>query len=140
MATQTQPQQGARHEANNTQVARLIGSLLRVGVIVSLSLVVLGVMVTFAQHPQYLRSAESLREITDGQAGLPRTAGQLRAYVRESAGRVIVLAGLLVLIATPVLRVLLSMLLFVRHRDWAYVALTCAVLVLLLVSFLSGMN
>jgi uncharacterized membrane protein len=70
---------------------------------------------------------------------MPRSLAELRTYVTESAGRVIVLAGLLVLIGSPVLRVTVSMLLFVRHRDWIYVALTCLVLVLLSVSFWIGM-
>ncbi len=42
------------------------------------------------------------------------------------------------LIATPVLRVAASVLAFAIERDWIYVALTAAVLILLLLSFLVG--
>lgn len=135
-----QSQRAGRHEANNTQVAWLIGNLLRVGVIASLSLVVLGTVLTFVQHPEYARSAESLAQMTGaGGSVLPHTPAELRMYVAQSTGRTIVLAGLLVLIATPVLRVMVSMLLFLRQRDWTYAAMTCMVLVLLAVSFLIGM-
>jgi uncharacterized membrane protein len=42
--------------------------------------------------------------------------------------------GLLVLIATPVLRVAISLLSFAAERDWLYVAITGVVLAILLVS------
>jgi len=47
-------------------------------------------------------------------------------------------AGLLVLIATPVLRVALSVVGFALQRDWVYVGLTVLVLLVLLGSFLVG--
>ncbi len=48
------------------------------------------------------------------------------------------MAGLLVLMATPVVRVALSLLVFGRQRDRAFVAVTSVVLALLLWSFVLG--
>jgi uncharacterized membrane protein len=48
------------------------------------------------------------------------------------------MAGLLLLIATPVLRVAVSILAFVYQRDRAFVAITSIVLALLLTSFVLG--
>jgi uncharacterized membrane protein len=45
--------------------------------------------------------------------------------------------GILVLIATPVARVLFSMLGFALERDWMYVVITAIVLALLLYSLIS---
>jgi uncharacterized membrane protein len=50
-------------------------------------------------------------------------------------GQAVVTLGLLLLIATPVLRVAISMFLFIYQRDWTYALITLAVLSLLLLSF-----
>ena len=48
------------------------------------------------------------------------------------------MAGLILLIATPVARVAVSVLVFVVERDGAFVLITLFVLILLLLSFLLG--
>jgi uncharacterized membrane protein len=53
-------------------------------------------------------------------------------------GQAIVVLGLLMLIATPVVRVAVSVLLFLEEGDLTYVAITTTVLVLLVLSFLIG--
>jgi uncharacterized membrane protein len=53
-------------------------------------------------------------------------------------GQAIVVLGLLMLIATPVVRVAVSILLFLEDGDLTYVAITTTVLVLLILSFLIG--
>jgi uncharacterized membrane protein len=50
----------------------------------------------------------------------------------------IVQLGLLLLIATPIARVVFSVIGFVKERDWLYVGITAAVLALLTYSLLSG--
>ena len=49
------------------------------------------------------------------------------------------MAGLLVLIATPVARVVLSVVIFIKVRDRLYAAITSAVLMILLFSFAVGL-
>jgi uncharacterized membrane protein len=53
-------------------------------------------------------------------------------------GRAFVAAGLLVLIATPVMRVAASLLVFAWRRDRAFLAITALVLAVLVASFLIG--
>jgi len=53
-------------------------------------------------------------------------------------GQALVMLGLLVLMATPVLRVAVSLVSFLRSRDRAFTLLTSAVLVLLLLSLFLG--
>jgi uncharacterized membrane protein len=50
----------------------------------------------------------------------------------------VIALGLLVLIATPVLRVAVSIVTFALERDWVYVAITTLVLCILIASFLLG--
>ena len=49
-----------------------------------------------------------------------------------------IVLGLVLLIATPVVRVIVSTVAFYRERDRVYVAITLLVLALLLVSFVLG--
>ena len=58
--------------------------------------------------------------------------------MRDEPGQRMIVAGLLLLIATPVLRVLVSIVGFAIQRDLAFVAITCVVLALLVASFLIG--
>jgi uncharacterized membrane protein len=61
-----------------------------------------------------------------------RPAAIVRA-VESGRGRAIIQLGLLLLIATPVLRVAYSALAFARRRDWVYVVVPTFVLLVLLV-------
>src|SRR5579871_6722966 len=83
----------------------LISNLLRVGVVVSLVVVVAGVVLTFVHHPEYLHSREALGGLLSGNAEFPHTMREVWGGVLVLHGRSVVIAGLLLLIATPVMRV-----------------------------------
>jgi uncharacterized membrane protein len=67
-----------------------------------------------------------------------RTVGGILREVAKFHGRGLIQLGLLVLIATPVARVLFSVVVFLYERDWAYLAITMIVLVLLCYSLFGG--
>jgi len=52
----------------------------------------------------------------------------------------ILFLGFLVLIATPVLRIAISALIFLRNRDYTFASITLIVLVILIASFLLGVG
>ncbi|HEY5079820.1 MAG TPA: DUF1634 domain-containing protein, partial [Opitutaceae bacterium] len=81
--------------------------------------------------------SEVLR-LTGAQGEFPRSAAWLLAGLRHADGQAIIVAGLLVLIATPVLRVAVSVVAFWRERDRAFVAIATLVLLLLALSFSLG--
>jgi uncharacterized membrane protein len=58
--------------------------------------------------------------------------------IQHSQGRAIVTLGLLLLVATPVLRVAVSVIAFVYQRDRTFVVITSVVLLLLITSFMLG--
>jgi len=120
------------------QVELAISRLLRVGVVVSLCVVVLGTDVSFIRHPDYKSVPSELRRLTTPGAAFPQTLGDVWRGVRQFRGQAIVAAGLLLLVATPVMRVAVSILGFVYERDWTFVAITSLVLALLLLSFVLG--
>ncbi|PTL82769.1 DUF1634 domain-containing protein [Vitiosangium sp. GDMCC 1.1324] len=115
----------------------LISNLLRFGVVLSLSLVSVGMVVTFFHHPDYFSSAQALRRLTAPEHA-PHSLSDVLAGVEAIRGQALVMVGLMVLIATPVVRVALSLLVFGRQRDRLFMAVTFGVLCLLLLSFVLG--
>jgi uncharacterized membrane protein len=120
------------------RVDLLISRLLRVGVLTSLLVVLAGTVVTFVHHPHYLSSRRDLVRLTRPGAEFPHSVPSVIRGLEHSQGRAIVTAGLLLLIATPVLRVAVSILAFACQRDRVFVVITTVVLTLLLTSFVLG--
>ena len=110
----------------------LLGHVLRVGTILSGLIVFGGAVVYLARHGGYQPELHVFR-------GEPADLSSIRGVIedaRQGSGRGIILLGVLALIATPVVRVLFSVVEFVRERDWTYVAITLLVLGLLSYSLL----
>ncbi|WP_437916638.1 DUF1634 domain-containing protein [Sorangium sp. So ce302] len=120
------------------EVELLISNLLRIGVATSLVVVVLGTVLSFVHHPDYLTSPEELERLTRPGAAFPRTLGEVIAGLSGLQGRAVTVVGLLMLVATPVLRVAVSILAFIHQRDRTFVLITTTVLVLLLLAFALG--
>ncbi|HZI15018.1 MAG TPA: DUF1634 domain-containing protein [Myxococcus sp.] len=115
----------------------LISDLLRYGVLASMALVTLGTVITFLRHPDYLVSTEALERLTAPHP-VPHGLRDVVAGALAARGPSFVMAGLLVMMAVPVMRVALSLLIFRQQKDRLYVAITTTVLGLLVLSFLLG--
>jgi len=124
------------HRVRRTEL--LISHLLRLGVFVSLSLIVVGTVLSFTHHPDYLSSSAELQRLTQPGAALPHTLPEVVVGVREWRGQAIVTVGLLLLIATPVIRVAVSILAFIYQGDRIFILITTVVFCLLLLSFVLG--
>jgi uncharacterized membrane protein len=131
-------QEDSQAEDRVRRVELAISSVLRIGVLTSLLVVLAGTVVTFVHHPHYLSSRHDLVPLTKPGAEFPHTVPSVIRGLEHSQGRAIVMAGLLLLIATPVLRVAISVLAFVYQRDRTFVVITTVVLALLLTSFVLG--
>jgi uncharacterized membrane protein YfcA/uncharacterized membrane protein len=101
-------------------VERAISNVLRIGVLTSIGLILVGILVTFAHHPSYLVTPGDLDRLTHPGAAVPRTVGDVLRDAAALQGHAIVALGLLVLIATPLARVLVSIFAFVAERDRTY--------------------
>ena len=128
----------SEHDERARAVELLISNLLRTGVVTSLSIVIAGTIVSFIHHPEYLWQPPALERLTRPGAALPHTAREVLHGLREGRGQAIVMVGLILLIATPVLRVAVSILGFVYEHDHGYIIITSIVLLLLLLSFVLG--
>ena len=120
------------------QVELLISLLLRVGVLTSLAIVILGMLISFVRHEDKVGSTEVYTNLTSTTAAFPHTVPAVLRGVAHLRGRSIIMLGLLLLIGTPVMRVAISVFLFVYERDRTYVVVTTVVLTLLLLSFVLG--
>jgi uncharacterized membrane protein len=124
-------------ERSATRTEDAVCRILRVGVSVSLVLVLTGSILSFMQGG-YAPLPGKVGRLTGAAGAFPRTAAWLLGGLRNGSGQAIIVAGLLVLISTPILRVAVSIYTFARERDRAYVLITALVLSLLLLSFFLG--
>lgn len=115
-----------------------ISVVLRVGVTLSLVLVLIGLLICFFHHPQYIDSKQALGGLIAPGAAFPSTLSDVFAGVGAFRGQAIIVLGLLVLILTPIMRVAISIAAFLEERDWFFAAITAAVLAILLFSFWLG--
>ena len=120
------------------QIELIISTLLRIGVTLSLAIVILGTIVTFWRHPDYRSNPQTLGPLTTPGAPFPHTLTGVCRGLREFQGRAIIITGLLLLILTPVLRVAISIIAFAYEKDRKFVWLTTIVLIFLLLSFILG--
>jgi uncharacterized membrane protein len=108
----------------------MVAVLLRLGVNLAAAIVLVGGVVFLVRHGYELPHYEVFR-------GEPTDLRTIGGIVRDAAalsGRGLIQLGLLVLMATPVARVALSLAVFSLQRDRIYVAVTLVVLALLLLS------
>ena len=118
----------------------LISTTLRIGVMLSVAVMLLGLVVTFIHHPDYFHSRPALGELTNSREIFANTTSAVLGGVRELRGQSIAMLGILLLIATPVVRVAISVVLFAAQRDRRYVLITAVVLALLITSLMSGLG
>ena len=111
----------------DTRLEIIIGNLLRAGVAVAALLVFAGGVWYLADRGGAEISYEHFAE-----------SGGIRNLLALPGPEVVIMAGLLILIATPVARVVFSMAAFALERDWEYVALTSIVLAVLIYSIAVG--
>jgi uncharacterized membrane protein len=111
---------------------QLLGNLLRTGVLLAAAVVLLGGVLYLVQHG----GARPDHGVFHGEPADLRHPSGIIARALRLDGRGIVMVGLLMLVATPVARVAMSVVGFLRERDFLYVVLTLIVLAVLLFSLL----
>jgi uncharacterized membrane protein len=120
------------------RVELLISTILRVGVIASLVTIVIGIVVSFVGHPEYLTSHDEMLRLASTSAQFPHTISDVISAISSGSGSGIMMLGVLILIATPVVRVFVSIFTFFHQRDYVFTLITTFVLITLIVSFFLG--
>ena len=109
------------------KIERNIGKILRVGVFVSTTVIIIGIlMFLLSGHSGYAEGVwpDKFKEILSGLVEFKALAW--------------LMTGLFLLILTPVLRVVASIVAFAKEGDKLYVAITTLVLIILIVAMFVG--
>ena len=116
--------------AGDQDVLDRIGMVLRVGVLASALILLFGGVIYLMRHGT--EDAPDRRRFLPPEFARPAEVVDAALQWR---GRALIQLGVMLLIATPVLRVGYSLCAFARSRDFVYVFFSLAVLVILLVGF-----
>ena len=112
----------------------IIANLLRAGVLLSAVIILFGASIYLTRH---VVEVTHYNVFKGEPADLRFVSGIVTAAV-SLRGRGIIQFGLLILIATPIARVIFSVFAFALERDFLYVAITLIVLAVLLFSILGS--
>ena len=109
------------------KIERNIGKILRIGVFVSTTVIIIGIlMFLLSGHSGY------------AEGGWPDKFNEILSGLVEFKALAWLMTGLFLLILTPVLRVVASIVAFAKEGDKLYVAITTLVLIILIVAMFVG--
>jgi uncharacterized membrane protein len=112
----------------------IIGSLLRTGVLLAASVVLIGGGLYLARHGHETANYSAFL----GEPGSLKSIAGIAEGIAGFHAQAIIQFGLLLLIATPVARVAFAAIAFALERDYMYVVITLIVLAILLYSLLGS--
>lgn len=121
-------------KVTDASIERMVSVLLRTGVLISAMVVFAGGVYYLARHGG---AAADYRHFA-GQPSIDRIVSQIVRGALALRARSIIQFGILLLIATPIARVAVSLVAFMLERDRTYVMITALVLAVLLVSLITG--
>lgn len=120
------------HHFDDERMEHIMGRLLQIGVLLASAVVLVGGLLYLHSHAA---SPMNYRTFASEPASL-RHPAQLAHLVATGDGAAIVQLGLLLLIATPIARVVFAVVAFAVERDRLYVAVSLIVLAVLMISLL----
>ena len=114
-----------------------ISLVLRLGVIVSVIVVTVGLGVMFYHHSGYasLNAHVSYKTLTSRSTRFPHSLKEMKYSLAHGDGRGIVVGGVFLLILTPILRVVVGAFSFLYEKDIPMALVTFFVLAVLIGSF-----
>jgi uncharacterized membrane protein len=121
--------------AQDKDIEQVMGNLLRSGVIISAVVTSTGGIMYLVMHGGI---AQPSYAVFSGVPAQYTSAAAILHGVKEFDSSSIMQFGILLLIATPVARILFSILSFMRERDYLYVVISTIVLSIIAFSLFSG--
>lgn len=126
----------AREQSDRFDLA--ISTLLRAGVLVSFVTIMAGFAIGFLHDDAFTSQPGKLEGLVHPAQAHPHTLGQVISLMLRGNAQGFLVFGAIILIATPIIRIVISLGLFARLRDRAFTVITAVVLVLLLVGVWLG--
>jgi len=118
----------------DTDIQSLIGKVLRTGMIVSMSIVIFGGIFYVVRHGHSIPDYKKF----NGIPAFMQHAGSLVVAATNFKGQAIIQLGIVLLIATPILRVICSTIGFALEKDYMYVGISLLVLLIIFSSMMGG--
>lgn len=119
-----------KNNIGDKDIEKIMGNLLRYGVLASAIIVVTGAILYLSQHggemPQYRKFSGEPKRITE--------VKEIWKAAFQGRGRSIIQLGLFVLIATPVARIVFSIIGYIVEKDFLYIIITITVLAIILLN------
>ena len=112
----------------------VIGWVLRLGVFISMAVVFIGGVVYLYRHGHTTADYSHFKGVPDFVQTIPGVINGILTF----RGRAIIQAGIVLLIATPVIRVAFSAVGFIMEKDHLYTVITFIVLLIIVMSAVSG--
>jgi uncharacterized membrane protein len=112
----------------------VIGWVLRAGVFLSMTIVIIGGIIYLYRHGHSIVNYSEFK-------GIPNFIHSFSGIINgilTFRGRAIIQAGIILLIATPVIRVAFSAIGFILEKDYLYTGITFIVLLIIFISAFSG--
>jgi uncharacterized membrane protein len=141
--------QGPTTHEEDQRLELAIATLLRIGVMIAAALVAIGGVMAL-RHPEstvpsfrvFHAPGAAVSGAAATAADAPHAAiysiGAVFRHLRDGSGASIIALGLLVLIATPIARVIFAIIGFARERDLLYTVISFVVLAILVFSLVHG--
>lgn len=117
-------------------MARIIGSLMRWGVICAISLALIGGIIFLIRHGN---ESVDFSHYTEKDKSIGMILKSTCSGIVDGSGRSFITAGILLLFATPIIRVVFSLIGFVLEKDKTYIVITLIVLTILFISITGGL-
>lgn len=137
----------AREMEPLTRMELVISYGLRVGVLLSAAIILIGILLFALRQdtgyakvlPHHLADILTFHQ-GSGPGYFPTSLGEVLSGTAAGKPYAIIALGMLLLIATPIVRVALSVFFFLAQADWLYVGITLFVLAVLLFGLFSGIG
>jgi len=116
------------------KVELVIGKILRIGVVTSAIVILIGMGLYFmngAGYPPVVKNGQTIIEF-------PKRFSAIFAGIAAGKSYAVIMLGVFLLILTPVLRVVVSIYAFYKEKDKLYVIITTIVLVILMFAMIMG--
>jgi len=126
--------EGKTGRIKDKDIQAIIGWILRVGVAVSMLIVVVGGVLFIFRHGHSIPAYKPFK-------GVPLFIHDIHGIINgvlDFRGQAIIQLGITLLIATPIIRVAFSAVAFLLEKDYLYTIITVIVLLIILGSMISG--
>jgi len=123
-----------RKNFNDADLNRSVGNLLRLGVILSVITSLIGFVKLFTEGFKMPRKYKLLDMGTSSE----KVWGHFWETLCKGEGMAIIQLGILMLIFTPLMRIIFALIGYLKEKDYLYVAISSIVLIIMVISFITG--